>query len=73
MTFTSIASNHTHDTLNDTTALNIIKLSKISIAASLSIVGLTLLQNLLWTSASYPAEIPHPHAVAASAELTTAK
>ncbi|WP_310482350.1 hypothetical protein [Chamaesiphon sp. VAR_48_metabat_403] len=66
MTFTSVASNNTHDNVAEQTALNIVKLSKISIAASLSIVGLTLLQNLLWTSASYPAEIPHPHAATAT-------
>jgi hypothetical protein len=71
MTFTSIASNTTRDNVAELTALNIIKLSKISIAASLTIVGLTLLQNLLWTSASYPAEIPHPHV--ATAGVTTAK
>ena len=73
MTFTSIASNNTHDTLNEPTVLNILKLSKISIAASLlTIVGVTLFQNLFWTSASYPAEIPHPH-VAPTADVTIAK
>lgn len=70
MTFTSVASNNTHDNVVEQTALNIVKLSKISIAASLSIVGLTLLQNLLWTSASYPAEIPHPPAATAGANVT---
>ena len=66
MTFTSVASNNTHDNVAEQAALSIVKLSKISIAASLSIVGLTLLQNLLWTSASYPAEIPHPQAATAT-------
>jgi hypothetical protein len=71
MTFTSIAANTTRDNVVDLTALNIVKLSKISIAASLTVIGITLLQNLLWTSASYPAEIPHPHV--ATAEVNTAK
>lgn len=55
MTFTSIASKSTHEL----TVLNTIKLSKISVAGSLvAIVGVTVLQNLLWMQVSSPAELP---------------
>ncbi|WP_373538531.1 hypothetical protein [Chamaesiphon sp.] len=58
MTFTSIASKSTHDL----TVLDSVKLSKISVAGSLlAIAGMTVLQNLLWMSASAPAEIPTRH------------
>ena len=63
MTFTSIASKSTHDL----TVFNTIKLSKISVAGSLvAIVGVTVLQNLLWMQVSSPAELPTHHPQAAS-------
>ncbi|WP_373543628.1 hypothetical protein [Chamaesiphon sp.] len=63
MTFTSIASKSTHDL----TVLNTIKLSKISVAGSLvAIVGVTVLQNLLWMQVSSPAELPTHQRQAAS-------
>ncbi len=53
MTFSSIASDKNH-----LTDLNVVKLSKISVASSLlAIVGFTLFQNLLWMQASHPAEL----------------
>jgi hypothetical protein len=53
MTFSSITSDKNH-----LTDLNVVKLSKISVATSLlAIVGFTLFQNLLWTQASHPAEL----------------
>ena len=63
MTFTSIASKSTHDL----TVFNTIKLAKISVAGSLvAIVGITVLQNLLWMQVSSPAELPTHHRQAAS-------
>ena len=53
MTFTSIASR-----TSAPTTLKATKLSKISIATSLlAIVGVTIFQNLVWMSASHPAEL----------------
>jgi hypothetical protein len=71
MTFTSIASQSTHHIDSDLT-VNIIKLSKISVAASLlAILGATFLP-LLWMSASHPAELPIMHKqVAQAGELNT--
>jgi hypothetical protein len=86
MTFTSIASKPTHradyeltdlktpistDRPEDNSSPQITKFSKISIAGSLvAIVGVTILQNLLWMSVSSPAELPTSHKQAA---LTTVK
>ncbi len=71
MTFTSIAAPKTQIAANNLTDLKIAKLSKISVATSLlAIVGVTLLQNLLWMSASHPAELPTHNQVSA---VTTAK
>jgi hypothetical protein len=62
MTFTSIASRPTQTVATDLTAIATSKLFKISIATSIAAgIGATFLP-LLWMSASYPAEIPHPHA-----------
>jgi hypothetical protein len=72
MTFTSIASNPTQHADSDLT-VNIVKLSKISVAASLLVVmGATFLPNLLWVSASYPAELNTAHKQVAPAVSTTA-
>ncbi len=71
MTFTSIASNR-----SDLTAVKAAKLSKISIATSLlAIVGVTIFQNLVWMSASHPAELPsnHKQALSNQSELKTVK
>lgn len=58
MTFSSIASNTTQPTDLQIVVQNTVKLSKISVAASLlAILGATLLPNLLWMSASHPAEL----------------
>jgi hypothetical protein len=75
MTFTSIASTTTQPADSDLTVLKTAKLSKVSVATSLlAIVGVTVLQNLLWMSASHPAELPtHTQTVATSSELTTTK
>ncbi len=72
MTFTSIASRPTQTVAADLSAIVTSKLFKISISTSiLAGIGATFLP-LLWTSASYPADIPHPHArVAPAAESTT--
>jgi hypothetical protein len=60
MTFTSIAPPKTQIAANNLTSLKATKLSKISVATSLlAIVGFTLLPNLLWMSASHPAELPN--------------
>ena len=71
MTFTSIASR-----TSDSTTLKAAKLSKISIATSLfAIVGVTIFQNLVWMSASHPAELPsnHTQALSNQSELKTVK
>jgi hypothetical protein len=71
MTFTSIASNR-----SDLTAVKAAKLSKISIVTSLlAIIGVTVFQNLLWMSASHPAEltITQKQALANQSELKTVK
>jgi hypothetical protein len=66
MTFTSVASKPVHSTNSDRTIFTTAKLSKISVAGSLAaIVGVTLLQNLLWMSVSSPAELPTHHKQAA--------
>jgi hypothetical protein len=66
MTFTSVASKPVHSTNSDRTVSTTAKLSKISVAGSLAaIVGVTLLQNLLWMSVSSPAELPTHHKQAA--------
>jgi hypothetical protein len=71
MTFTSVASKPVHATNSDRTIFTTAKLSKISVAGSLAaIVGVTLLQNLLWMSVSSPAELPTHHKQAA---VTTVK
>jgi hypothetical protein len=59
MTFTSIASKPTHPITGDLISIKSLKVATISIATSvLAIIGVTLFQNLLWMSASYPAELP---------------
>ena len=71
MTFSSIASNKNH-----LTDLNVVKLSKISVATSLfAIVGFTVFQNLLWMQASHPAELTavQKQALAGQSELKTVK
>jgi hypothetical protein len=71
MTFASIASR-----TSDPTTLKAAKLSKISIATSLlAIVGVTIFQNLLWMSASHPAELSstQKQALTNQSELKTAK
>jgi hypothetical protein len=74
MTFTSIASNTTQPTDRQIVAPNTVKLSKISVAASLlAIIGVTLLQNLLWMSASHPAELPTSHKQALAVGTKIAK
>ena len=66
MTFASIASKSTHDL----TVFDTIKLSKISVAGTLvAIVGVTVLQNLIWMQVSSPAELPTHHRQAASATV----
>jgi hypothetical protein len=71
MTFTSIASKPVYSTDSDRPVFKTPKLSKISVAGSLgAIVGVTLLQNLLWMSVSSPAELPTQHKQAA---VTTVK
>jgi hypothetical protein len=74
MTFTSIASKPTDRTDLDLQDLNTVKLSKISVAASLvTILGLTFLP-LLWMSPSYPAEVHSTHKQASpSVAVTTAQ
>jgi hypothetical protein len=58
MTFTSIASKSIQPAPTDRTIIKPVKLSKISVATSLlAIVGLTMLPNLLWMSASHPSEL----------------
>ncbi len=58
MTFTSISSKSTQSA-QDLTVLKTAKLSKVSVATSLvAIVGVTVIQNLLWMSVSSPAELP---------------
>ncbi len=67
MTFTSIASKPVHSTNSDQTIFTTAKLSKISVAGSLAaIVGVTIIQNLLWMSVSSPAELPTHHKPAAA-------
>mgnify|MGYP003445565625 FL=1 len=76
MTFTSIAPNTNQSTDSNLTGFTTAKLSKISVAASLlAIIGVTLLQNLLWMSASHPSELPtiQKQVLATGSELTTAK
>ena len=75
MTFTSIASKSNQSVDRDLTVLNTVKLSKISVAGSLlAIVGMTVLQNLLWMQVSSPAELPtHTQNVAASSKITTSE
>jgi hypothetical protein len=71
MTFASIASR-----TSAPNTLKAAKLSKISIATSLlAIVGVTIFQNLVWMSASHPAELPstHKQALTNQSELTTVK
>ena len=71
MTFASIASR-----TSDSTTLNAAKLSKISIATSLlAIVGVTIFQNLVWMSASHPAELSsiQKQALTHQSELNTVK
>lgn len=71
MTFASIASR-----TSDPTTLKAAKLSKISIATSLlAIVGVTIFQNLVWMSASHPAELSstQTQALANQTELKTVK
>ena len=71
MTFTSIASR-----TSAPTTLKAAKLSKISIATSLfAIVGVTIFQNLLWMSASHPAELSstQKQALVHQSELNTVK
>ena len=71
MTFTSIASR-----TSDSTTLKAAKLSKISIATSLlAIVGVTIFQNLVWMSASHPAElsVKQKQALTHQSELKTVK
>jgi hypothetical protein len=71
MTFTSIASRPTQTVATDLTAIATSKLFKISIATSIvTVLGATFLP-LLWMSASYPAEVPHPHAQVAPAAAST--
>jgi hypothetical protein len=86
MTFTSTTSKPTHradyeltdlktpistDRPEDNSSQPIAKFSKSSIAGALvAIVGVTILQNLLWMSASSPAELPTCHK---QATLTTVK
>ena len=71
MTFTSIASKPILATDSDRKIFKTAKLSKLSVAGSLgAIVGVTLLQNLLWMSVSSPAELPTHHK---QAVVTTVK
>ena len=71
MTFTSIASR-----TSAPMTLKVAKLSKISIATSLlAIVGVTIFQNLVWMSASHPAELSsiQKQALVHQSELNTVK
>jgi hypothetical protein len=76
MTFTSIASKPTQSAHEDLTILKTVKLSKTSVVTSLlAIVGVTILQNLLWMSASHPAELTatQKQALAVSHGVTTVR
>ncbi len=62
MTFTSIASKPILSTDSDQPIFKTAKLSKISVAGSITaIVGMTIFQNLMWMSVSSPSELPTPH------------
>ncbi|WP_309735149.1 hypothetical protein [Chamaesiphon sp. OTE_75_metabat_556] len=62
MTFTSIASKPILSTDSDRPIFKTAKLSKISVAGSITaIVGMTIFQNLMWMSVSSPSELPTPH------------
>jgi hypothetical protein len=72
MTFTSIASKSTQSAPDDLTILKPVKLSKISVATSLlAIVGMTMLPNLLWMSASHPSELTATQKQAAASHGVT--